>query len=61
MCLTMEMARRKKMVSFALDPEILRQLDDWIAAQPVPPSKTAVLEAALKKFISGNDDQNEKP
>ncbi|WP_298958344.1 hypothetical protein [uncultured Roseibium sp.] len=39
------------MVSFALDPEILKKLDEWIAAQPVPPSKTAVLEAALKKFI----------
>lgn len=44
------------MVSFALDPQILKKLDEWIAAQAVPPSKTAVLEAALKKFIGFSDD-----
>lgn len=47
----MDMARKKKMVSFALDPEILKKLDEWIAAQPVPPSKTAVVEAALRRFL----------
>lgn len=51
----MDMARKKKMVSFALDPEILKKLDEWISAQPVPPSKTAVLEAALKKFLSAGE------
>lgn len=61
MCQIMEMARRKKMKSYALDPELLKQVDAWIAAQPVPPSQTAVVEAALRKFISTDDDQNEKP
>ena len=56
MCLTMDMARRKKMVSFALDPEILKKLDEWIAKQPAPPSKTAVVEAALSKFIGAKDE-----
>jgi len=42
------------MVSFALDPELLAQIEAWIAKQPVPPSKTALIEAALRQFLSGN-------
>jgi predicted transcriptional regulator len=45
------MARLKKMVSLAFNPELLRRLDKWIAAQDVPPSKTAVHEAALREFL----------
>jgi predicted transcriptional regulator len=45
------MARLKKMTSLALDPELLRRLEKWIAAQDVPPSKTAVHEAALREFL----------
>jgi predicted transcriptional regulator len=45
------MARLKKMVSLALDPELLKRLDKWIAGQDVPPSKTAVHEAALREFL----------
>jgi predicted transcriptional regulator len=45
------MARLKKMVSLALDPELLRRLEKWIAAQDVPPSKTAVHETALREFL----------
>jgi hypothetical protein len=52
----MNMARNKKMVSFALDPTILKKLDEWIAAQPVPPSKTAVFEAALKSFLDVKEE-----
>jgi predicted transcriptional regulator len=47
----MSMARLKKMVSYALDPDLLKRLDDWIARQEVPPSKTAVIEAALRSFL----------
>ena len=50
------MARLKKMVSLAFNPELLRRLDKWIAAQDVPPSKTAVHEAALREFL----DKREK-
>jgi predicted transcriptional regulator len=45
------MARLKKMISFAIDPELLRRLEKWIGAQDVPPSKTAVHEAALREFL----------
>lgn len=52
MCSTMStMARLKKMISLALDPELLTRLEKWIAAQDVPPSKTAVHEAALREFL----------
>lgn len=51
----MEMARKKKMVSFALDPELLKQLDDWLRQQEFPPSKTAVVEVALREFLEKRD------
>ena len=51
----MEMARNKKMVSYALDPELLKRLEDWLAKQDVPPSKTAVVEAALRAFLDKRD------
>lgn len=50
------MARLKKMTSLALDPELLKRLGKWIASQDVPPSKTAVHEAALREFL----DKREK-
>ena len=47
----MMMPRLKKMVSYALDPALLQRLDDWLARQEVAPSKTAVIEAALKAWL----------
>lgn len=47
----MLMPRLKKMLSLALDPELLAQMDVWIARQEFPPSKTAVLETALREFL----------
>jgi predicted transcriptional regulator len=54
----MDMSRKKKMVSFALDPEILAKLDAWLAKQEFPPSKTAVVEAALKAFLELRDGKD---
>lgn len=51
----MEMGRIKKQVSFALDPELLRRVEAWIASQEFPPSKTAVLETALREFLDKRD------
>ena len=45
------MARLKKMVTFAIDPALLKRLDDWIARQELPPSKTALFELALKRLL----------
>lgn len=49
--MTMDMTRTKKMVSLALDPDLLARLDAWIAKQEFPPTKTAVLETALREFL----------
>ncbi len=53
----MMMPRLKKMVSYALDPALLQRLDEWLARQEVAPSKTAVIEAALKAWL---DDREPK-
>lgn len=47
----MLMARQKKPVSYALDPKLLARLDAWLAKQDVAPSKTAVIEAALRDWL----------
>lgn len=50
----MEMGRLKKPLPVAIDPELAKELDEWIAAQPVPPKRTAVIEAALRLFLKEN-------
>ena len=49
--LDMKNTRKKKMISLAIDPDVLADLEKWIARQQVAPSKTAVIEAALRAFI----------
>lgn len=55
MCHGMLMPRQKKMLSLAIDPVLLDRLDDWLAKQEFPPTKTAVIEAALKAFLDGRE------
>ena len=50
------MARLKKMVSLAIDPDLLKRLEVWLAKQEFPPTKTAVIETALRDFL----EQREK-
>lgn len=47
----MLMTRIKKVIGLALDPVLLDRLERWRRAQDVPPSKTAVLEAAIREFL----------
>ena len=49
----MEMARTKKMVSDALDTELLDVLDALVAdpKHEFPVKKTAVIEAALREYF----------
>lgn len=37
--------------TYLLDPELLRQLEAWCEAQAAAPSRTAVVEAALREFL----------
>jgi len=52
--------RLKKMVSLALDPDLLDRLDKWRIAQDVPPAKTAVHEAALREFLERREQPKGK-
>jgi hypothetical protein len=44
-------ARAKKVIGLALDPKLLERLEKWRQSQDVPPTKTAVHEAALNEFL----------
>jgi hypothetical protein len=44
-------ARAKKVIGLALDPKLLERLEKWRQSQDVPPTKTAVHEAALQEFL----------
>lgn len=57
---SMSMARLKRPLNLALDPALLDRLDAWIAQQELPPSKTAVIEAALRAFLDKKDGRNGK-
>jgi metal-responsive CopG/Arc/MetJ family transcriptional regulator len=45
------MARLKKLFTLYLDPKLLARLEAWLSRQDVPPSRTAVVEAALREFL----------
>jgi hypothetical protein len=51
----MSMARLKRHLNLALDPALLDRLDAWIAKQEIPPSKTAVVETALRTWLDAKD------
>lgn len=53
----MNMTRLKKMVSFALDPDLLKRLDAWRERQDPPPSKTAVVEAAIRAWLDARPER----
>lgn len=49
------MARLKKPITLALAPELLERLDAWIVRQELPPTKTAVFEAALRMWLDAKE------
>ncbi len=44
----------KSQLTVKMGAAILQQLRTWIAAQPAPPSLSAVVEAALREFLRRN-------
>lgn len=48
----MQMARKKKMVTLTLSPEIVERLEKWLGSQELPPAKNAVMEVALDEFLA---------
>ena len=51
----MDMARKKKMVTLTLEPELVERLEVWLSKQEVEMAKNAVFAAALKAFLDKND------
>jgi Arc/MetJ-type ribon-helix-helix transcriptional regulator len=47
----MDMVRKRKMVSFTLDPLVIERLEAWLAAQEFPPNKSQVIDAALREWL----------
>lgn len=47
----MEMPRKDKPVSLALDPSLLEEVETFIRAQEFPPTKRQVFETALREFL----------
>lgn len=43
--------RLKKMKSWALDPDLLEELEAWRMSQAIPPATTQIVEAALRMFL----------
>tara|TARA_R110000868_G_scaffold315954_1_gene576799 strand:+ start:135 stop:302 length:168 start_codon:yes stop_codon:yes gene_type:complete len=54
----MNMTRKKRLVSFALDPELIRRLESWQASQDFAPTKTAVIEHALRQFLDAKETRH---
>ena len=55
----MNMPRVNKPVNTTLPPDLLAELDEWIGAQPVQPTRSAVIQAALREFLSKHRDKND--
>lgn len=51
----MDMVRKKKMVTLTLEPDLVLRLEAWIANQPFPPAKNAVVEVALTEWLDRNE------
>lgn len=47
----MTMARDKIRLHLAIDPHLAQWLDEWLESMEFPPSKTTVIEGALKRVL----------
>ncbi len=45
------MPRIRRPTNVTLDPEVLAAVDAWIEAQELPPTRSDVIELALKEFL----------
>jgi|GEM_PF-4605743 len=52
----LDMPRKDKPISLALDPELLAEVEQFIRAQEFPPTKKQVFEAALRAFLDAKKD-----
>lgn len=55
----MLMGRIRKPITMTLPPELVAELDAWIAAQEFPPARAQVVEAALREWLSRQGEAKE--
>lgn len=48
------------MISIRLPPDVLKALDKWRSEQDVPPQRTAVILAALRRFLADHNPKGGK-
>lgn len=48
----MGIPEKTRSMTFRFTSGLMRELDDWISSQDVPPSRTATIEAAIKEFLA---------
>lgn len=48
--------RKRTPTNLTLDPELLAQLDAWISRQEIKTNRSAVIEAAIKRFLLSEDN-----
>ena len=46
--------RKKQPITVTLDPDLIKRVKTWIAAQKLPPPQNVVVEQALEKFLFEN-------
>lgn len=45
--------RNRIPINATLDPDLVKELDEWIAGQPIRTSRAAVIEAAIRAYLDG--------
>jgi metal-responsive CopG/Arc/MetJ family transcriptional regulator len=55
----MEM-RTRIPINATLDPELVIELDEWIASRPIRTTRAAVIEAAIRKLLADEKAKEKK-
>lgn len=55
------MARLKKPLHVYIDAELAERLDAWLAKQVLPPSKTTLVELAIKELLDRLEKSKKSP
>ncbi len=54
-----DMGRLRRPTNLTLDPDLLDELDRWISRQELKTTRSAVIEAAVRRFLAVESDERE--
>lgn len=54
------MARLRRPTNLTLDPDLLAELDRWIDEQELKTTRSAVIELAIRRFLSADSKKGRK-